>query len=128
MLDPLPVMTSDALEFATLQGARACGLEDRVGSLTPGKEADIILIDTDRLGLQPLNNPRGAAVMAAHPSDVDSVWVAGRQVKAGGRLVDVDLAAVRRLVDASRDHVFETAGAQTGGDWLPRPYAETPTD
>jgi cytosine/adenosine deaminase-related metal-dependent hydrolase len=128
VLDPLPVMTSDALEFATLQGARACGLGDKVGSLTPGKEADVILVDTDRLGLQPMNNPRGATVMAAHPSDVDSVWVAGRRVKEGGRLVGVDLAAVRRLVDASRDHVFRTAGAQTGGDWLPRPYAETPTD
>jgi cytosine/adenosine deaminase-related metal-dependent hydrolase len=128
VLDPLPLMTSDVLEFATLQGARACGLEAKVGSLTPGKEADVILVDADRLGLQPMNNPRGSTVMAAHPSDVDSVWVAGRRVKEGGRLVGVDLAAVRRLVDASRDHVFRAAGAETGGDWLPRPYAETPTE
>jgi 5-methylthioadenosine/S-adenosylhomocysteine deaminase len=126
VLDPMPVMTADALEFATLQGARACGLEDRIGTLTPGKEADIILIDTQRLGLQPMNNPRGAAVMAAHPGDVDSVWVAGTRVKEAGRLLGVDRAALRRTVDASRDYVFRTSGAETGGDWLPRPYTETP--
>ena len=127
MLDPLPLMTSDVLEFATIQGARAVGLEDRIGSLTPGKEADVILIDTNSLNLMPMNNPRGGVVMSAHPGNVDSVWVAGTRVKAGGRLLDVDLAAVRRLVDDSRDYVFRTSGAATGGDWLPRPYAETPS-
>ncbi len=127
MLDPLPLMTSDVLEFATIQGARAVGLEDRIGSLTPGKEADVILIDTRSLNLMPMNNPRGGVVMSAHPGNVDSVWVAGKRVKAAGTLLDVDLAAVGRLVDASRDHVFRTSGAMTGGDWLPRPYAETPT-
>ena len=127
MLDPLPLMTSDVLEFATIQGARAVGLEDRIGSLTPGKEADVILIDTNSLNLMPMNNPRGGVVMSAHPGNVDSVWVAGKRVKADGRLLDVDLAAVRRLVDDSRDYVFRTSGAATGGDWLPRPYAETPT-
>jgi hypothetical protein len=65
--------------------------------------------------------------MSAHPGNVDSVWVAGDRVKADGRLTNVDLAAVRRLVDASRDRVFSAAGADTGGDWLPRPYEETPT-
>jgi cytosine/adenosine deaminase-related metal-dependent hydrolase len=127
VLDPLPLMTGDVIEFATLQGARAVGLEDRIGSLTPGKEADLILIDTRSLNLMPMNSPRGGVVMSAHPGNVDSVWVAGKRVKADGRLLDVDLAAVRRLVDASRDRVFATAGAQIGGDWLPRPYEETPT-
>lgn len=127
VLDPLPLMTTDVLEFATLQGARAVGLEHRTGSLTPGKEADLILIDTRALNLMPMNNPRGGVVMSAHPGNVDSVWVAGKRVKADGRLVDVDLGAVRRLVDASRDHVFAAAHAQMGGDWLPRPYEETPS-
>jgi cytosine/adenosine deaminase-related metal-dependent hydrolase len=127
VLDPLPLMTSDVLEFATLQGARAVGLEDRIGSLTPGKEADLILIGTRSLNLMPMNNPRGGVVMSAHPGNVDSVWVAGKRVKADGTLLDVDLAAVRRLVDASRDRVFATAGASIGGEWLPRPYEETPT-
>ena len=65
--------------------------------------------------------------MSAHPGNVDSVWVAGKRVKADGKLLDVDLAAVRRLVDASRDRVFAAAGASIGGDWLPRPYEETPS-
>ncbi|HUG49063.1 MAG TPA: amidohydrolase family protein [Candidatus Limnocylindria bacterium] len=126
VLDPLPLMTSDALEFATIEGARACGLADKVGSLTPGKEADLILIDTDQLNLMPMNNARGGVVMSAHPGNVDSVWVAGRRVKQDGRLVGVDLAALRRTVEDSRDHVFAAAGAAIGGDWLPRPYDGTP--
>lgn len=127
VVDPLPLSTADAIEFATLQGARAVGLEDRIGSLSPGKEADVILIDTRSLNLLPMNNPRGGVVMSAHPGNVHSVWVAGRRVKADGRLVGVDLGALKRIVEESRDHVFRVSGATTGGAWLPRPYAATPT-
>ena len=47
IVEPLPLSSRDALEFATIQGARACGLDHKTGSLTPGKEADIVLIDTN---------------------------------------------------------------------------------
>ena len=77
IVDPLPLMSRDVLEFATIQGARACGLEARTGSLTPGKEADIVLIDTDSLNLMPLNNPQGVVVECAHAGNVDTVMVGG---------------------------------------------------
>ena len=81
MVDPLPLMSRDVLELATIQGARACGLEALTGSLTPGKEADIVLIDTDSLNLMPLNNPHGVVVECAHAGNVDTVMVAGKIVK-----------------------------------------------
>jgi 5-methylthioadenosine/S-adenosylhomocysteine deaminase len=121
-VDPLPVSTRDVLEFATLQGARTCGLEKITGSLTPGKQADIVLIETDALNMFPVNNPVGAVVMDAHVGNVESVLVAGRVVKRGGRLVGVDLAEVRRQTEAAVSGLFARAGAPRDGSWLPPLY------
>ena len=83
----------DVLEFATIEGARACGLESRVGSLTPGKRADVIVVRADTLGMTPMNNPVGAFVYNAHPGLVDTILVDGALVKRGGTLVGVDAGA-----------------------------------
>jgi 5-methylthioadenosine/S-adenosylhomocysteine deaminase len=116
----------DVLEFATIEGARACGLDGLIGSLTPGKRADILLVRTDDLGMTPLNNPVGALVYNAHPGLVDTILVDGRIVKRDGRLVDVDEARVRRLANESIDDIVRRAagrnGAKLGGDWIPAPY------
>lgn len=122
IVDPLPLATRDALEFATIQGARACGLERKTGSLTPGKQADIILIDTNSLNLFPLNNAYGAVVESAHAGNVDSVFVAGRPRKRHGKLLGIDVKALRAKVDAARDSLFARAGVPVDGSWLPRPY------
>lgn len=124
MVDPLPLMTTDVLEFATVQGARACGLEAKVGSLTPGKQADLILVDTNALNMFPVNNPYGAIVEYANSGNVDSVWVAGQAKKRNHRLIGVDLAALRRRVDAQRDVLFARAGVPADGTWLPKPFSE----
>jgi len=116
-VDRLSLTTRDVLEFATLEGARACGLADRVGSLSPGKQADLILVRTDGLSLTPLNNPVGALVVATHPGDVDSVFVAGRALKRHGRLLYPDLAGLRTRAVASRDYLLARAGLQPGLDW-----------
>ena len=116
-VDRLSLTTRDVLEFATLEGARACGLADRVGSLSPGKQADLILVRTDGLNLTPLNNPVGALVVATHPGDVDSVFVAGRALKRHGRLLYPDLAGLRTRAVASRDFLLARAGLQPGLDW-----------
>jgi 5-methylthioadenosine/S-adenosylhomocysteine deaminase len=122
IVDPLPLTTRDALAFATIEGARTCGLADRTGSLTPGKEADLILIDTNSLNLFPLNSPYNAVVEAAHVGNVDSVFVAGVAKKRGGKLLGVDLRALRAKVDAARDALFARAGVPVDGNWLPRPF------
>src|SRR5439155_24968 len=124
IVDPLPLTTRDVLEFATLQGARACGLEATTGSLTPGKAADIVLVDSNRLNLMPMNNAYGAIVESAHAGNVDSVFVNGRARKRHGRLLDVDLPQLRERVDAARDDLFRRAGVPADGSWLPRPFKE----
>jgi 5-methylthioadenosine/S-adenosylhomocysteine deaminase len=116
-VDRLSLTSRDVLEFATVEGARACGLEGRIGTLTPGKQADLIVVRTDALNLTPLNNPIGALVLATHPSDVDTVVVAGRALKRQGKLLHADLDKVRARAIASRDFLLERAGLRPGLDW-----------
>jgi cytosine/adenosine deaminase-related metal-dependent hydrolase len=117
----------EVVEFATIEGARTTGLDHKVGSLTPGKDADVIVVRTDDPGMLPVNNPYGALVYNAHPGVVDTVLVRGRPVKRHGRIVSVDMAHVTRLAYESREHLFAAAaadpaipGARPGGDWMPR--------
>jgi len=110
----LDLYTSDVLAFATIDGARTVGLEDKVGSITPGKQADIVLLRYDTLNLSPLNKPTGQVVTQANTGNVDTILVAGNIVKQGGELVDVDLEHVRQLAIESRDHIFRTAGIPDG--------------
>ncbi len=100
----------DALEFATIEGARANGLDHKVGTLTPGKEADIIMLRTDRINVMPVNDPVGAVVWGMDTSNVDSVFVAGKAMKRNGQLVGVDLNRVRKMVTDSRDYVVSKSG------------------
>jgi cytosine/adenosine deaminase-related metal-dependent hydrolase len=123
----IPLTCRDMIEFATIEGARACGLESKVGSLTPGKQADVILVRTDTLGMSPLNNATGAIVYNAHPGLVDTILVAGRVVKRDGALVDHDTRRILALAEATRDHVLGQARSDDligdvalGGDWVPR--------
>jgi len=86
------------LRHATIDGARALGLGDVTGSLTPGKKADVIMLRADDLNLAPLNVPDGQVVLAAQPRNVDSVWIDGVARKREGELVDVDVTALVRAV------------------------------
>ncbi|MEV7289544.1 amidohydrolase family protein [Streptomyces sp. NPDC093252] len=105
----------DVLEFATVDGARALGLGDRIGSLTPGRAADVILLRADDPTVFPVNDPVGTVVAAGHPGLVDTVLVAGRVVKRDGALVGVDLPALRSRVLESRDRIAAAAGIPLGG-------------
>ncbi|MBT2225459.1 amidohydrolase family protein [Nonomuraea sp. NEAU-A123] len=111
----------DLLEFATVDGAHALGLAARTGSLTPGKDADVILLRTDDLTVFPVTDPAGTIVAAGHPGLVDTVLVAGRVVKRDGVLVDTDLRALRTRLVESRDRVAAAAGVPLDGTWRPRP-------
>jgi 5-methylthioadenosine/S-adenosylhomocysteine deaminase len=105
-----PVSMRDVLEWATIEGARANGLEDKVGTLTPGKQADIVLLRTDRMNVTPLNDPVAAVVVGMDTSNVDTVIVGGHVLKRNGRLLHVDWSTMRRLVEESRDYVIEKSG------------------
>jgi cytosine/adenosine deaminase-related metal-dependent hydrolase len=110
---------SDVLRFATVDGAAACGLDHRTGSLRPGKDADVILLNADDPSVFPFNNPQGTIVAAGHPGLVDTVLVGGRMVKRGGRLLDVDLPTLRRRLVESRDRIAAAAGVRLDGTWHP---------
>jgi 5-methylthioadenosine/S-adenosylhomocysteine deaminase len=102
----------DVLEFATIAGARCANLDGKVGTLTPGKEADIVMLRADGLDVWPLNNAPMAVVNMMNPSHVDTVFIAGKPKKWRGSLVGVDVARVQRLVAEARDGVVRRAGYQ----------------
>src|SRR5262249_28013078 len=83
--------------------SRANGLERKMGTLTPGKDADIILLRTDRLNVMPMNNAVGAVVTSMGPQNVDTVLIAGKVMKRNGQLVGVDFGRLVRLGDEARD-------------------------
>jgi 5-methylthioadenosine/S-adenosylhomocysteine deaminase len=101
----------EMLELATLGGACAAGLDTKVGSLTPGKQADIALLRCDGLSLRPVRDPVNAVVLQANAGDVDTVLVAGRPVKRAGQLVDIDLPAILSSLEDSRTYL-ETATSE----------------
>ena len=103
-------LSCDVVEFATLQGARVNGMERKVGSLTPGKEADIVMLRTDLPNTLPFNSAYGAIVTAMDTSNVDTVMIAGRILKRAGKLVGVDLAGIGRKAAASRDYLVDKLG------------------
>src|SRR5690349_20638427 len=117
-----PTIThKDVLEFATIDGARSIGLEDRVGSLTPGKQADIVLLNVQAINTAPVVDPIGTIVVFSDTSNVDSVFVAGNAVKRGGKLVAADLDSVFGKLDASRNHIL--GQGELLPDWAAEPAA-----
>ncbi|WP_244788307.1 amidohydrolase family protein [Cupriavidus pauculus] len=112
-----PVDVRTILAAATIDGARVAGLEDRTGTLTPGKQADLVLIRTDDLNLYPSNHAIGTVVHAADRSNVDTVIVDGRVRKLNGRILGIDHTKLRAAIDASCQYLFE----QTG--YLSAPFA-----
>jgi 5-methylthioadenosine/S-adenosylhomocysteine deaminase len=107
---PALMRCSDAIRHATIEGAKGLRLDHKTGSLTPGKEADIILLDAEAINVAPLNNAAGAVVTLMDRSNVDTVMVAGKIRKWKGALLGHDMAKLRRELEASRDYIFEKAG------------------
>ncbi len=106
-----PLLTPrEVLEFATIEGARCAALDAKIGTLTPGKDADIVMLRYDRLDLWPLNNAHSAVVNLMNPGHVDAVLIAGKVRKWRGSLVGVDSARVMREAAAARDRVMRRAG------------------
>ncbi len=122
LIHPVQVTVRDMLDFATLQGAKAANLDHRTGSLTPGKDADLIVLNTASLNMFPVNNPAGAVVEGAHIGNIDSVFVKGRAVKRHGKLVDIDITALRRRMESNVSALFARAGVARDGNWSPAPY------
>ncbi|HWD02877.1 MAG TPA: amidohydrolase family protein [Amycolatopsis sp.] len=113
----LELSARDVLEMATIAGARALGQADRIGSLAPGKQADLVLINAADVSMTPLLDPVAAVVHHASRSTVTDVFVAGNRVKKDGRLVGVDGAELHRSATAAAQGILERSGVKPG--WKP---------
>ena len=107
---PKPLMVRDVLFCATIGGAHCAGLDDKIGSLAPGKEADLIVIRADDINLYPSNNAVGTVVQAAERSNIDTVIIGGRLRKYRGNVVGLDMRRMKAMVDESRSHLFAAVG------------------
>ncbi|WP_067455726.1 amidohydrolase family protein [Actinomadura macra] len=101
----LAFSTSDALRAATIGGAETAGLADLTGSLTPGKQADLLVLRTDTLGMASAHDPIAAVVLHAETRNVDTVLVGGRTVKRDGVLVGQDVPALLESLAASAERL-----------------------
>jgi len=108
MPERLDLTVRDALRWGTANGAHAMGLEHRIGSLTPGKQADVIVIGGRRLNMVPMADPVGCLVAQANPANVEHVLVAGRFVKRDGELVGLDLDHAINLAQMTCERVLAT--------------------
>jgi cytosine/adenosine deaminase-related metal-dependent hydrolase len=97
-INPRVMPPEVGLEMATRNGAKAARCDDRIGSIEVGKEADIVLFDTDRPEWQPLINPVSNLVYSATGDSVRDVFVAGEHVVAKGRLTKIDEARLYREI------------------------------
>ncbi|MCM3502547.1 amidohydrolase family protein [Microbacterium sp. P26] len=118
--------TRDALRWATLNGARAAGVDHLVGSLTPGKRADIVLVDMSGISQVGWNreDPTGAVLSQGNAGCIDTVFVDGKVVKRDGALVHVDVRAATDALERSHEHLY----AQMGGarSFIPQPPIDIP--
>jgi 5-methylthioadenosine/S-adenosylhomocysteine deaminase len=103
--DATAVPAHTALRMATLNGAKALGLDDRIGSLKPGKAADITAVDLSALPSQPVYDPVSQIVYSVGREQVTDVWVAGRRLLAHRALTTLDEAAILRRAQAWRDKI-----------------------
>ena len=110
------ITSREVLRWATLGGAEVAGIADRTGSITPGKKADIVILDGGAVNMAPIIDPVGAVVCAADISNVRTVLVDGEVVKDNFRL-GADLAGPRAAVEASRDYLVEKFGEPEAG-WM----------
>jgi cytosine/adenosine deaminase-related metal-dependent hydrolase len=98
------------LELATIEGARSMGMDAGIGSLAPGKRADLIMVNARDLNLAGLGDPAHLLVEAAQPSNVDTVMVDGRILKRGGRLAAVDTGQIADEATAALAALRKRAG------------------
>jgi 5-methylthioadenosine/S-adenosylhomocysteine deaminase len=115
--DKMPLTCRQALEWTTVNGAKIAGLERRTGSLSIGKEADIVLLSASDIGMFPVRDPIGSIVMQGGVASVDTVLIAGKVVKRNGKLVYPKLKEKMEALRRSGDRILTDFG------YLPRQAA-----
>lgn len=104
------ITTREALAWVTVEGARMLGQQDRIGSLAPGKQADLVVIRADTLNMQPVHDPVSAVVMQASLANIESVMIAGQWRKRGGRVLDADIGSLLESLQQSGRKITQAMG------------------
>jgi cytosine/adenosine deaminase-related metal-dependent hydrolase len=104
----------DALSWITVEGARILGFQDRIGTISPGKQADLVFIRADALNLWPVHDPVATVVMQANLANIDSVMIAGAWRKRDGRLLFHDLDHVKTDLARSGNRILSELGWRPG--------------
>ncbi len=104
------VRTREALSWITIEGARVLGQLDRIGTLKAGKQADIVMIRSSDLNMQPVNDPVSAVVMQTSLANIENVMIAGQWKKKGGKLLDVHLAPKVEQLNESAKKITQALG------------------
>jgi 5-methylthioadenosine/S-adenosylhomocysteine deaminase len=108
------IKVREALSWITCDGARMLGMQDRIGSLSPGKQADLVMIRADDLDLWPVHDPISTVIMQAHPGSIDSVMIAGHWHKRSGQLRGINLSAIRTRLALSGTRILRELGWPQG--------------
>ncbi len=104
------VFTADEIvKLGTIEGAKVLGAEDITGSIETGKQADLVLVETDSVNMFPSYNPYSALVYSAERTNVDSVWVAGKKLVSGGKLTGLDLEEIKGALIGNMGDFLESA-------------------
>jgi len=112
------------VDWATRGGSKALGMDEKIGSLEPGKKADVVLVKNEHSPVSfPVLHPYGHVAFQAQRGDVHTVIVNGRVVKSDGRLVGVDLAAARRAIEETVSYAEKTLGEE---QWTAGMHPEIP--
>ena len=104
--DTSTIYCRQALEWITIRGAQALNVADRVGSLTVGKQADLVMIDARALNMQPVHDPVNSVIMQTSLANIDTVMIAGKIIKHGGKLLHPQLHEGMALLKASGDRLM----------------------
>ncbi len=116
-MDVTMIPPETALEMATIHGATALGLADRVGSLEVGKRADFVVFSTEHPEWRPRLHPVQNLVLGASDRSIASVWVDGRKLVENGRLLTLDIASVCGRADAAAERLLERTGLRVPSVW-----------
>ena len=116
-MDPTTLTAEDALEMATIEGARAIGRADELGSLEVGKQADLILVDLKQPHTMPIYDPIANLVYAAHGGNVDTVIVAGKVLMQGRKVLVADEEAILGEAQERGQALLERGGIQVAPEW-----------
>ena len=115
--EPTVVPAETVLEMATINGAKAMGIEDQAGSIEVGRRADFIVIDMDKPHLTPAPDPVSTIAYAAHGSDVDTVVIDGQLIMESRKVLTLDEESILDEARRRFPQVMEKAGLNIGPRW-----------